>query len=376
MNRLILLGNGFDLAHGFKTKYEDFLLHLLQKAISEIYYNKKFVLPNIFECERNCDEISLEGLEDLLHKNNSISNCLKFLKSKEVKFRYLNIFSEKLFNYSQNNWVDIEELYFEELKNEFNGKYIRDSTDVYSLLRLNNALESIKNELSKYLSNIFQVQEMKFNEKIGRSLFEPLNLNEFMLNNYSIDNAIRINGNGIYYPQNIYFLNFNYTQTFRRYIDERGQYVDNINYGNSNVLINNIHGLYDEPENMIFGYGDEIDEDYKIIEKSKQRDYLEHIKSFKYLKNRNYRNLMNFIDNRDFQVYVMGHSCGISDRVMLKRIFENSKCKSIKIFYHDNGDNGIKDFTRKTYDIALHFEDNTIMREKIVPKEMLFPLGG
>ena len=119
MNRLILIGNGFDLAHGFKTRYEDFLLHLLQKAISEIYYNKKFVLTNIFECERNCDEISLEGLEELLHKNNSISNCLRFLKSEDFKFSYLNNFSRKLFEYSQNSWVDIEELYFEELKNEF-----------------------------------------------------------------------------------------------------------------------------------------------------------------------------------------------------------------------------------------------------------------
>lgn len=25
MNRLVLIGNGFDLAHGLKTKYEDFI---------------------------------------------------------------------------------------------------------------------------------------------------------------------------------------------------------------------------------------------------------------------------------------------------------------------------------------------------------------
>lgn len=25
MNRLVIIGNGFDLAHGLKTKYEDFI---------------------------------------------------------------------------------------------------------------------------------------------------------------------------------------------------------------------------------------------------------------------------------------------------------------------------------------------------------------
>ena len=37
MNRLILIGNGFDLAHGLKTKYADFI---------EWYWNEKYVLLN------------------------------------------------------------------------------------------------------------------------------------------------------------------------------------------------------------------------------------------------------------------------------------------------------------------------------------------
>ena len=30
MNRLIIIGNGFDLAHGLKTSYHDFILHYLK----------------------------------------------------------------------------------------------------------------------------------------------------------------------------------------------------------------------------------------------------------------------------------------------------------------------------------------------------------
>jgi hypothetical protein len=31
MNKLILIGNGFDLAHGLKTSYSDFMLWLINK---------------------------------------------------------------------------------------------------------------------------------------------------------------------------------------------------------------------------------------------------------------------------------------------------------------------------------------------------------
>jgi hypothetical protein len=35
MNRLILIGNGFDLAHGMKTSYNDFILWYLKKCFEE-----------------------------------------------------------------------------------------------------------------------------------------------------------------------------------------------------------------------------------------------------------------------------------------------------------------------------------------------------
>jgi len=34
INRLILVGNGFDLAHGLKTSYKDFIEDYLSKAIN------------------------------------------------------------------------------------------------------------------------------------------------------------------------------------------------------------------------------------------------------------------------------------------------------------------------------------------------------
>lgn len=44
MNRLLLIGNGFDLAHGLKTKYEDFIdWYLNQKNDSSGILYKEFI---------------------------------------------------------------------------------------------------------------------------------------------------------------------------------------------------------------------------------------------------------------------------------------------------------------------------------------------
>jgi len=34
MNKLIMLGNGFDLAHGLKTSYNDFILWYIKQCFS------------------------------------------------------------------------------------------------------------------------------------------------------------------------------------------------------------------------------------------------------------------------------------------------------------------------------------------------------
>ena len=75
--------------------------------------------------------------------------------------------------------------------------------------------------------------------------------------------------------------------------------------------------------------------------------------------------LLRFIETEDFEVFVMGHSCGLSDRTMLNTIFARQHCKSIKIFY--NPKDAANDYRNKTYEISRHFNNKASMREKIVP---------
>ena len=76
---------------------------------------------------------------------------------------------------------------------------------------------------------------------------------------------------------------------------------------------------------IIFGYGDEMDDDYKTISKLNDNDYLTNIKSIRYLETDKYRQLLRFINSDYYQIYIMGHSCGNSDRTLLNTLFEHPK---------------------------------------------------
>ena len=147
-------------------------------------------------------------------------------------------------------------------------------------------------------------------------------------------------------PEDILFLNFNYTSTASLYIPKQ-----------SGFRINHIHGELNNPDNpIIFGYGDEMDEDYKSILNLNENDYLENIKSICYLKTDNYRRLLTFIDFAPYQIIIMGHSCGNSDRTLLNTLFEHKNCVSIKPYYHQK-DDGTDNYIDIIQNISRDFND-------------------
>jgi len=152
------------------------------------------------------------------------------------------------------------------------------------------------------------------------------------------------------------FLNFNYTtKTERLYFDCFGTDPDCIH----------IHGELNNKNNpIIFGYGDELDDENTYIESQNDNRYLEFKKSIKYLETGNYQKFLNFIELDEYQVFIMGHSCGISDRTLLNTLFEHNNCKSIKIFYYKSGEwDNYRDLIEN---ISRHFTDKSLMRKKVV----------
>lgn len=156
-------------------------------------------------------------------------------------------------------------------------------------------------------------------------------------------------------------LNFNYTSTVEEYF-KRSEY----NLEPKPFKINYIHGKLNDKKNpIVFGFGDELDEEYKAIELEKTKGFFKFIKSFWYFRTANYHNLLRFIESQEYQVLILGHSCGLSDRTMLNMLFEHSNCKSIKIFYYEN-DEGYSNYNDLTLEISRHFKDKLKMRRVVV----------
>ena len=124
---------------------------------------------------------------------------------------------------------------------------------------------------------------------------------------------------------------------------------------------------------MIFGYGDELDESYKEFLRNNDNEYLKNIKSIRYLESPNYRGMLQFIESAPYQVYIMGHSCGNSDRTLLNTLFEHRNCVSIKPYYHKKED-GSDNYLDIVQNICRNFTDMKLMRDRVVNKTFCEPL--
>lgn len=366
MNRLIIIGNGFDLAHGLKTRYEDFIFDYLKKAAKRVFANESQRLNEeswgyIYEDDlisiSTIRTIPVKYYNELIEEINSTADLIHFLKinyfNVNIKFSLLNRF----LNSNTIKWVDFEIEYFNELKKILNGLGKQDKNYDFKINELNHQFEILKQYLIEYLKE----QESSFSNQFDLSLYgdffsQPIKYNEVTIE--SINDLL---------PNELLFLSFNYTNTIREYIQYCKQ--KGIKY-----QLNYIHGKLNDSENsIIFGFGDEYDQKYVELEHLNDNKLFEHIKSFGYLKTDNYANLTRFVNAEKFQVHIYGHSCGLSDRTMFKEIFEHENCKSIKIFYHQRPD-GSNDFTDKCYDIYRHFTNKNLMRNKVVNERYLIPM--
>ncbi|ANH83821.1 hypothetical protein A8C56_09585 [Niabella ginsenosidivorans] len=160
-------------------------------------------------------------------------------------------------------------------------------------------------------------------------------------------------------------LNFNYTYTPDLYIRDLVPQFEN------NPLVDSIHihgELYKDENPLIFGFGDEMDDHYKILEKKNDNRFLDNMKSFGYFRTDNLRKLSRFLMEGEYQVQIMGHSCGLSDRVMLNGIFEHDNCRSIKIFHRRKGSPFEEtNYKELTQNISRHFNKKQRMRDWVVP---------
>ena len=436
MNRIILIGNGFDLAHNLPTSYKDFINHYWEQWgewLQGAYLGDK-LSDELCSISQKGEPLPWQWIFPTRHfpsgTNISPTDVIEAVRTNPDKFlmELTPFFQHINQSFETKNWVDIEGEYYFWLKRIF-----RESDCGYDGAKsLNKELDEIKKRLIEYLDGIQkdQIKPDLVKESIRKAIHEPYEaqdisidgqpafedftkkrLNflathsdsaiEFFLNqfgypyhsdideyNKKIANAnYQFGGDRFNYsqhisninkrreivpdffllPDQILLLNFNYTTTADMYL-----------YKNSGFEVNHIHGkLGDDLNHIIFGYGDEMDDDYKTISKLNDNDYLTNIKSIRYLETDKYRKLLRFINSDYYQIYIMGHSCGNSDRTLLNTLFEHPKCVSIKPFYYqwqDERGEWQDNYIEIIQNISRNFNSMQTMRDRVVNKEFCRPL--
>lgn len=156
--------------------------------------------------------------------------------------------------------------------------------------------------------------------------------------------------------QNTKIVNFNYTNTARKFVDDLKDRSSELK-----IEIIDIHGTCKSKE-IVFGYGDESHASYQELEDADDNELLKNMKSFYYGFSDDYSKLMAFVDKEDFNVDVIGHSLGLSDRLLFREIFERDNCKKIKLYHRGTTES----YFNKRIALSRHFKDNTQMRNKVL----------
>lgn len=367
MNRIILVGNGFDLAHGLKTSYADFIDWYWKEWGKRLLHgNSKVEEDSLCSFKLN-DSTNLHSWAYVWGWHYQRKNPLIPWDNHDVvelakqdnnlcKYSITSHFFNKICNsVEEKGWVDIENVYYDYLSSI--------TLEPIKPAVINRDLETIRKYLIRYLSDIQNsITDGLIREDIKGKLSAPFMEKDISLGAMSQNVDVKIQfvqaktKKNRASPDRIMMLNFNYTTLADIYLPKT-----------SNHIVNHIHGKLAEPESVIFGYGDELDDGYKRIVNYNDNEYLRNIKSIKYMESPNYRNLLEFIESSPYQIFIMGHSCGNSDRTLLNTLFEHRNCVSIKPFYH-KWDDGTDNYMELVQNISRNFTDMKMMRDRVVNK--------
>lgn len=349
---ILVIGNGFDLAHGLPTKYGHFLEWV--KVIKQVAKVKRG------ETFKDVDWGNVNDKIKELIIARSMSENHKF-------FSYEKICSELL---NDNIWID----YFLECNMYQKGNWIDFESEI------SNVIQSIDRDMHDGLSCEFKLEDEAqcisnsfLNERYYESQITYRKIRDILVNELNkliralelylcefIDNlkCKRISPD----IEKLYFdkvLSFNYTDTYRKIYDSKELAEYDYIHGKADLL----HSL--NTNNMVLGINEYLSKkrkdkevDFIAFKKFYQRIYKETGCKYKewvdnIRSDMPIRNLkLSYVDESGSKVYqsenskyhnlyIFGHSLDITDRDILRNLILNNNVYTT-IFYHSKDDFGTK----------------------------------
>lgn len=314
MNNILVIGNGFDKAHGLKTSYSDFInFYVFVTQIDGLivddmpgfkkdvcgklnieYSDKQLeLLKNTFTERKTIDDIQnnlwFNIIKECAKHGDKWSDLEHFIGiSMKCLCRIENTNNTNVFELDDYNYYSEE---YDVLDEELNKLYNSNpKSDDYLIIR----------ELSKNYIDDFKT----FSRYLGLYLKEFLNDND-----NKIENFIVISKN---YD---YVLSFNYTQTFQK------------KYGKNEEDIHYIHGSIDDITKLVFGTDTEIE---CVIDERKlaYESFRKYFQRIVYKTGNKYKNWLN---NTSGHILFYGFSFAMEDKKVIKELVDSGK--KIFIFY-------------------------------------------
>ena len=375
--KVLIIGNGFDLAHGLLTDYRDFLKIMKDPDDFLKYYEIKKGKPHVGVYDSNNQwNRYLEDTEksDVLE----INKMVNILKTNSWAQYYAKC------NAEIEGWVDFERE-MQPVIDMFNSiissgsKCIGSGDNACAFLRLNDiGIERTAKLWPKYiqdvrscgdnLQGIYVTVESYYSDtqygvikhKMLRDLSADLDefVNAFCIYlKELVETKEDIDLIGLFETMDVSdIISFNYTDTY-------------YNYHSSlrNATVHYIHGstLNNDSEKMIFGVNrvkDDAEYLFKVFEKRYQRLCNNYKQTYK-----------DIVENGNYELVIYGHSLDITDKAILEPLLKGANNSTV--YCYKNAD-GYSDRNIKIKNLMLLLGDEAVeemlYNEKIVLKELDF----
>lgn len=323
ITNIIVLGNGYDLAHGLPTRYVDFL-HFINIIINMcdndlISKINKNIIDNINNCLKNPEDKILGEIKELIEDN----FWIEYFNKNEAK----------------ENWIDFEN----EISNviQFIDKNIKDNFN----LPINNRIISnikgfipmnffdekktyadFRDKLLKDLNNFIRCFEIYLAEFIEKIPINPIFNIPHICHNFG----------------KIKVISFNYTHTFQNFnpttvvVELNGikrAIQIGYHYIHGEAKINNTV----ENNNMVLG----IDEYLESEAKNKETDFIAFKKYYQRIFKKTGNEYKKWLNSDSIDISIIGHSLNETDKDILKELILRDNSKTT-IYYYNSDDLGQK----------------------------------
>lgn len=319
MKNVLVIGNGFDIAHGLYTKYIDF--YNFCNAIKRVINDKREIAIREDIKEELLRSEFMKSTANIINNKKIVNDDILEKMINICKDNYwLNCIEER--NLSNDpHWCDIEGVIADEISklayvaNNFNERtnpFDENSKESSEIAEMYNEVIN-QSETDNYKLSIYIFKEKLLSDLNDLTWMLEIYLSKFLnrkSKTYKFFETLNID----------YIINFNYTDTYNKLYKK-------------NIPTHFIHGKIRNNDkdaiNMVFGIGDSINEDddnYEFIEFQKYYQRIIYKTGNDYAK---------WLDNDEIMnIFIFGHSVNEVDGDIIERLITR-KHTNIYIYYYD-----------------------------------------